>query len=398
MATLTPSEAAKLAAQIYLTQDDESVSKFYTLNKSLLSDQQAPVLKGVHGSRVINTLDTFGVCCAGSGAFENDAFIILRGSTGANKGADWISNGRIGLEIGESGLPVHIGFNHIFGSMKEQIKTQLKKLPRKPVVLHCVGHSLGGALATLTADWAKKNGYTVKLYTFGAPRPATHLFSKSFTNRVLSENIFRVYHESDPVPMVPIFPFCHAPFGELGYMIQTSKIFWPPDHRSGKYRETVRRQSWKSLTAVRDYEPSEAELKRWLEQDLHLNPEQPSVWKWLNSAISFVVRKILGVWLSGYQAIAVGLVTVADTIAAVLVKAFDNNSGPSNGGPTNGASPVGSPGYFVLCLMRKILRIVGQDSKVNESQLTRNFMRMALQRLIEKSHLSATRAVQGLTA
>nr|WP_274054955.1 hypothetical protein [Thalassomonas haliotis] len=37
--------------------------------------------------------------------------------------------------------------------------------------MHCVGHSPGGALAALTADWIKAGfGKTVYLYTFAAPR------------------------------------------------------------------------------------------------------------------------------------------------------------------------------------------------------------------------------------
>ena len=80
-------------------------------------------MKASVGSRLINTRDTFGVCAKGTGDYKDDVFLIFRGSTLANYGADWVSNARIGLEIGVSGKPVHIGFNHIFKSMIEQLET-----------------------------------------------------------------------------------------------------------------------------------------------------------------------------------------------------------------------------------------------------------------------------------
>lgn len=395
MATLTPRQAAKLANDIYLVQKDKaSIELFFDTNGTILSQENTSVMKAEVGFRLINARDSFGTCVKGAGDFKNDAFLIFRGSTLANKCADWVSNARIGLEIGATDVPVHIGFNHIFKSMLKEIETFILNLPETTQVVHCVGHSLGGAVATLAADWIKKNkNVTTKIYTFGAPRPATHLFAKKFTDKLDKKNIYRVYHESDPVPMIPVFPFCHAPFGSMGYMIQTSNIIWPFDHMMGKYMASVRKHSWLSLSPVGDYEPTEAELKQWLESKLQVNPQAVSTWKWLNSAICFVLRKVMSaLFIAKLQACFIGAVTIADAIASVLAQGF------GGGGPKSGASPAGSNGYLVVRLMRKILQVLGWKSDIEEEQLTRSFMSIALQRLIQKSNVEATRAVMSLTA
>src|SRR5690625_5856226 len=65
--------------------------------------------------------------------------------------------------------------------------------------VHCIGHSLGGAIANLAADWIKKTrGGAVRLYTFGAPRVGTSWFARSMGGRVQEKYIHRVYHKTDP--------------------------------------------------------------------------------------------------------------------------------------------------------------------------------------------------------
>jgi thioesterase domain-containing protein len=51
----------------------------------------------------------------------------------------------------EKNLPVHIGFNQTFNNMLPEIKDFLKN--NKPEgQIHCIGHSLGGPVASLAAD------------------------------------------------------------------------------------------------------------------------------------------------------------------------------------------------------------------------------------------------------
>jgi len=106
----------------------------------------------------------------GGDKYENELFLIFRGTTTANHNADWISNARIGVSSSKTGLPIHTGFNQIFNSILPQLKIFLGENNQIKSV-HCIGHSLGGAVASLAVDWVKSNrGIPVTLYTFGAPK------------------------------------------------------------------------------------------------------------------------------------------------------------------------------------------------------------------------------------
>ncbi|HEY7771720.1 MAG TPA: lipase family protein [Marinagarivorans sp.] len=399
MATLSPKVSSKLAADIYLVQNKMDEEIFFERYASFIKAASSNVMHAEVGSRLINTRDAFGVACKGAGDYENDVFLIFRGSTFANYGADWISNARIGLEIGESDWPVHTGFNHIFKSMLTQLKDFFASLNGKPRMVHCVGHSLGGAIATLASDWVSKKSLSnaTKVYTFGAPRPATHLFSKSYTNRLTKNNIYRVYHESDPVPMIPVFPFCHSPFGNMAYLIHTKPMIWPWDHKMGAYIKSIeaKGRSWASLSPTGVHEPTEAQMQQWLESGIKVEPRSTTAWQWVSSALFYVLRKIVGFSMSKLQATFTGIVTLADSIALLLQKGLDNDPDDPNG-PSGGASRKGV-GYWITRLMIKIMQILGWSSNIKRDNLTRRFMQNALQRLVEKSHLEATKAVQTLT-
>lgn len=403
MGTLQPIQAANLAADVYTAQNDASAEQFFILNKDIVNQEELTTLQASVGTRLLNTRDIFCICAHGKNNFSRDVFLIFRGSTFANYGADWISNARMGLEIGISGKPVHIGFNHIFKSMIPQLETFFASLNGvKPQIVHCIGHSLGGAVATLAADWVNhtKRSVATKVYTFGAPRPATHLFSKSHTDKIDKQNIFRVYHESDPVPMIPVFPFCHAPFGSMAYFIHTKPIIWPTDHFIGSYIDSVnaKGKSWKTLSPTGIHEPTQAQMEQWLESNIKVEPSATSTWRWISSALFYVLRKIVGFSLSKLQAVFIGAVTLADNIAALLKQGFDMSGPDDKGGPSGGAAGARNIGYWVERLMRKIMQILGWGVNISKEELSQTFMRKALHQLIEKSHAEATRAVRGISA
>jgi len=90
--------------------------------------------------------------------------------------------------------------------------------------IHCIGHSPGGAVATIAANWVANNkAQTVKLYTFGAPKPGLKMFANNATRKIRKQNIFRVYHATDPVPMTPLFPYMHAPLPGYGHFVPSSE-------------------------------------------------------------------------------------------------------------------------------------------------------------------------------
>lgn len=153
MAVLSPRIAADMAAQVYAVQDENGIGYKIFLKRPEFSKKvdTTKTIKAKVGSRLINTEDGFGICALGGEGYEKDIFLIFRGSTTANYMADWVSNARIGVETSATGLPVHIGFNHILSSMRVYIQEFLAANPEATGTIRCIGHSLGGAIATLVA-------------------------------------------------------------------------------------------------------------------------------------------------------------------------------------------------------------------------------------------------------
>lgn len=76
----------------------------------------------------------------------------------------------------------------------------------------------------------------VELYTFGAPKPGFEGFSKSLTTLLSPENVHRVYHAADPVPMVPLYPFTHPPLPGFGHFRDSSNSLLSADaHDMGNF-------------------------------------------------------------------------------------------------------------------------------------------------------------------
>lgn len=77
--------------------------------------------------------------------------------------------------------------------------------------LYVTGHSLGGALATLTAYHALVHHDNVQLYTFGCPRVANRPLAKQIDAQ-LEMRSYRCVHGWDIVPRVPpFFSYHHVP-------------------------------------------------------------------------------------------------------------------------------------------------------------------------------------------
>ncbi|KAH7434332.1 hypothetical protein KP509_06G012200 [Ceratopteris richardii] len=71
----------------------------------------------------------------------------------------------------------------------------------------CIGHSLGGALATLCAHWCRHVGYPraeIWCVTIGSPRVGNHNFAADFKYRVVTKKrSYRVVNKGDIISHVP---------------------------------------------------------------------------------------------------------------------------------------------------------------------------------------------------
>jgi triacylglycerol lipase len=97
---------------------------------------------------------------------------------------------------------VHLGFERMTRSVRASIQTALTGID-PGVRVTAVGHSLGGAMATLSVIDMKHNfGRTnVDLCTFGGPRVGKPDFRRNFNREI--PRCFRVTNQFDIVPHVP---------------------------------------------------------------------------------------------------------------------------------------------------------------------------------------------------
>lgn len=152
-------------------------------------------IKSPTGSKYI--IDTQGFC------YNDDDVnvIVFRGTAGLK---DLAADGyapKIGFLVGE----VHKGFYDNFKAVRDTITGFLDKPENTRCKTILTGHSLGGALATLTAAyltskyWDKPCGQVV-LYTFGSPRVGDRVWVNHFNTKFKH---FRHKRFGDPIPMLP---------------------------------------------------------------------------------------------------------------------------------------------------------------------------------------------------
>ncbi len=260
MTSITPKLASQLANVVYQIQTPDRAGKYNLRGKQAVYvgkyfdfDLSNGLVKGVSGgflSHLFNRTTGFALLGKGKGVYQGDHVFAIRGTASLQDG---LTDAHVGFTGSESGATVHAGFNKTFTSMKpafQQYITQAKKQGTIGTV-HCVGHSLGGALAGLTADWLKSAyGMPVNLYTFGSPRIGLQGFSAQTTARV--DNIFRCTHGADPVPKVPLWPFTHAPYNGIEYRLNSGQGFSPSAHKMGAkgnpgYVNSAKGHDWGSL-------------------------------------------------------------------------------------------------------------------------------------------------------
>jgi hypothetical protein len=268
MSTLNPQQAAAIATGVYRLMN-RSISELQARGGQLGCEDMFAVddssrFTGKSGGLLVwKDITGFGYIAAGQGSYQGEVLLATRGTQSK---PDWLSNLNIGLQLGPGGYPVHAGFNEVWKSFAPEIMAFLRN--RNPTIIHCVGHSLGGALASLGADClSSAQAGAVKLYTFGAPRTGVGLFAESLSSRVGIDNMFRVYHTSDPVPMIPVFPFQHAPVGKKGMSVKNGNrgLISIDAHLMPSYTSAVASLSWSGLEAAsREAEMSPGRIEAWL--------------------------------------------------------------------------------------------------------------------------------------
>ena len=249
---LSPSQAAAIADGVYALKE-RTVAEHRERNAPMSSEDplldDASGFSGLtsrrfearSGSVFWHELSGFGYIAEGAGARAGELLIATRGTATA---ADALTDANFGFVIGPAGKLVHSGFMTCWKSYSRVLETALRgKSPRR---IHCVGHSLGGALAMFNAEHlAQRRVAEVLVYTFGAPRVGDWFQKKSFASSVGADHIYRVANIADPIPMVPLFPYFHVD----GIPIDTGAgNIAPSAHRmAGTYAPAMAGKTWGSL-------------------------------------------------------------------------------------------------------------------------------------------------------
>lgn len=137
---------------------------------------------------------------------ERDSlFLAYRGSTNIQ---NWIDNVQVRQEspYQDTEIGVEHGMYSLYASLRDNITVMLNHMVTKYNTKRLVvtGHSLGGALGTLTVfDMMYTNSpfMVTDLITFGAPRVGNERFTQYFERFEL--HVSRVTHYYDMVPHVP---------------------------------------------------------------------------------------------------------------------------------------------------------------------------------------------------
>ncbi len=257
MQALSPRLAAELADLVYEIQAPSSIpnlglKKSQELKSAFDIDLSNGPVTGTTGGffGLFSKTSGFALVGHGKNQFQGHHVVAIRGT---QDGHDWVTNGNVGYSTCVSGATVHAGFNAAFESMKGAFESLLS--PHLSGAgsrgVHCVGHSLGGALASLTADWIKSRYHKpVNIYTFGAPRVGLQGFAQNTT--FSADRLYRCTHGADPVPNVPLWPFIHAPVNGFEYRLDNGSGISVDAHGMGKnkvpgYRNTANTADWDRL-------------------------------------------------------------------------------------------------------------------------------------------------------
>ncbi len=372
MAHLMPADACRLADASYATLGSShpkiAAAAAAGASRDLFDIAGGTVFTGSSG---VDSVTNFGFIAFGkSASHQGECLVAVRGTQTV---PDGLTDAYMAGDRGPSGLPVHRGFNRLANSILPQLRAALRG--RNPSAIHFVGHSLGGATAVLLAD-ALHGVASANLYTFGAPRAGTQVHSEFLTSAIGAGNIFRVYHDTDPVPMVPIYPFTHVPANRRGYLLAGSgAIVWPAAHSLALYQRNIGSGNWSGLPTL----PHRRFSLDTVDDVLARAGAIPG--GFMSSVLMRLIVKVLGMILEA-AGMVIGsglfvLATVLDQIAYLLIR---------------GAHLIGAGIDLLQSLVEQIMRFLGIAVRgtVNVSQA---FLRWLLNRLFSVISAMAVNAI-----
>ena len=324
MNPLSPDIVSVLARDVYdVRLSDDTTMVGASVGEWRDSFNPPSRITGTSGA-LLRSRTGFGIVATGKGQRSGEALIAVRGTASL---ADGVTDAHCGIQSGPSGTAVHAGFNQTFKSLKGQLDDFFNHAGNSSIRrVHCVGHSLGGALATLVADYCRERRLDASLYTFGSPRVGFYPFTSNLTRSLGQEKIYRVYHNNDPVSMVPLFPFVHVPAsGQVIMLPGNYSAYDFASHSMQNYVSDVSGTQWRSLkvAATNWLDRLDAEVRRWLDSGDRstLAKYSGNVTWFLSKALLYVIKLALGLFGIGMQTLITTGFTLLDTLVWLLERA-----------------------------------------------------------------------------
>ncbi len=388
-AELMPGVAAELARLVYTIETQrymEDQVEPYKDNWDFKPEAKTSAIKGSSGTAQLLRKSS-GFCTIANGTdkldnpFRNHVLVLTRGTSNA---FDWASDGTVGLSRASSGHLVHMGFQKVFSDILNNGLRDFFNQAKNPIKVHCVGHSLGGALATLIAEWVKSNrkAAEVALYTFGSPRVGMSGYCQYAEAKLGLANVHRVFHQQDPVAMVPLWPFLHIPQDSPLRLGGSGGNFIDPlKHIMASYVPLVSRCSnWKELEDRSWVPPTEKALKKWMESDGVLSFTVNSL-NLLNAAIAWIFGEIFKQMAIQIQAsLTIGM-TLLDQIAMMLHRGIQAGIDVS---------------VYIKHLIRKILRLLGRKLNDVAEDVSVSFIRNVFEELQRRVSREVNKALNSV--
>ena len=270
----------------------------------------------------------FGYVLSFNRAGSKQVVIATRGTRAEHSKADLLTDLRASMTgFGDFGL-VHQGFRNTFDSVKTGLARDDRRIMDADVV-HCVGHSLGGAVATLVAAHFSSRGKAVKLYTFGCPRVGALGAQGAMEQSLGKHNIFRVSHDLDPVTMVGPYPYGHLngqPEDANNMMLvsPTGQLLSVANHDMTEYVRSVGglEMNWQAVRALGGaVERDNAVLARWLLRSSDnpgwLTQTAAQGLSYLMKAFSHLLRQLGFVTIAGLTGIDLFCVVLASNMTKI---------------------------------------------------------------------------------
>jgi predicted lipase len=207
-------EASRLAYQIRYSERTDTGNTLEDIQKKLGTnklqivefEKNYPSGKKVPGGCVIETDDTIYIAFRGT---SKKYMQEMYNDTKADK-----VQVAFKTKSGKEDFEIHRGFYEEYEAIRESLTPILKAINgeggfKKKVV--CCGHSLGGAVANITALKLACNGVSdINCVTFGAPKTFSKKTAEKYNE--LAPSSERHYHKNDLVRLYPMFRegYAHA--------------------------------------------------------------------------------------------------------------------------------------------------------------------------------------------